>query len=562
MKNRIVIAEYMSTGFNFVADIISRGYEPVLLECKIPNDHHLIDHTLEVRESLKARLPKDITVIPFNEDYNVILEQVRAVDPILIIPGNDFGVPYSCRLSADLGLLGNPVDRIPYMTRKDMMHQALKEHGLRYIRGKNVTSEEEALAWYEELDVQSVVVKRVVGLASTGVYLCNNKEDMLRVVRREFAFSLENTGKIEPLLIQEMINGSEFIVNTVSCQGRHRMVSLWEYEKMRLPSGTNAYIATNTINRLGIGHSRLISYAFDVADAIGVQYGAVHGEFMVDEKGPVLIEVNCRPIGLNLDRKYLERLFGHHETDCILDSYLDPHRFQEDARRPYRPLSTGTIKNFVLPKDMTTESAPIISICRSLKSYYSASFPHLGRTSRLHATTDLFSSVGTVYLQHADPMVVQADRELLHNLEINYPDLLFQNSSGLPTPEHVKRNIQDVIAMLNNVSNTLVFTDSDEPIPGVVSVREDQIKNAYDSYEFGILDLSKPESFGDLEIVIRQIYEFTDKIRVGGYIIIPESTYCHIPYGMEGMEILLQIAGLTIEAPRTDLKHTLIASVG
>lgn len=561
MKNRIVIAEYTSTGFNFVDDIISRGYEPVLLECKMHNDTHLVDHTLEVRRALKARLSKDITVIPFNEDYNVILEQVRAVNPILIIPGGDFGVPYSCRLSADLGLIGNPVDRIPYMTRKDMMQQTLKDHGLRYIRGKNVTSEEEALAWYEELDVQAVVVKRVVGMGSIGVYLCNNKEDMLRVVRREFALSLEYTGKIEPILIQEKINGTEFIVNTVSCQGRHRMVSLWEYEKMQLPSGTNGYIAAKTISRLDVGHSRLISYAFDVADAIGVQYGAIHGEFMVDEKGPVLVEVNCRPMGANMDRKYLERLFGHHETDCILDSYLDPHRFMDDTRRPYRPLNVGAMKFFVLPKDVEAQSTPILSLCCRLKSYYNASFPHLGRTSHLHATTDLYSSLDTVYLQHADPMVVQADREFLHKIEMHYPDLLFQNSSGLPAPEYVDRNIEDVIAMLNNVSNTLVFTDSDEPIPGVASVLGDQIKNAYDSYEYGILDLSKPETFADLEIVIRQIYEFTDKIRVGGHIIIPESTYCHIPHGMEGMEILLRIVGLTIESPRTDLKRTLIASI-
>ena len=91
-------------------------------------------------------------------------------------------------------------------------------------------------------------------------------------------------------------------------------------------------------------------------------------------------------------------------------------------------------------------------------------------------------------------------------------------------------------------------------------IGEKELKTAYDSYEQGILDLSRPETFADLEIVIQQIYEFADKIREGGRIIIPESTYCNLPYGMDGMEILLRVTGLRIESPRADLKNVLIAT--
>ena len=92
-------------------------------------------------------------------------------------------------------------------------------------------------------------------------------------------------------------------------------------------------------------------------------------------------------------------------------------------------------------------------------------------------------------------------------------------------------------------------------------ISKKELRSAYDSYEQGILYLSKPETFADLEIVIQQIYEFADKIREGGRIIIPESTYRNLPYGIEGMEILLRITGLRIEAPRADLKNVLIASI-
>ena len=43
---------------------------------------------------------------------------------------------------------------------------------------------------------------------------------------------------------------------------------------------------------------------------------------------------------------------------------------------------------------------------------------------------------------------------------------------------------------------------------------------------------------------------------------IPESTYCNLPYGMQGMEILLKVAGLNIELPVYEMASLLTASVG
>lgn len=124
----------------------------------------------------------------------------------------------------------------------------------------------------------------------------------------------------------------------------------------------------------------------------------------------------------------------------------------------------------------------------------------------LTRTKDLETSGGSLYLVHENEQVVIDECQLLHKIEMNYPALIFQDMS---------------------------------------------------SYEQGLLDLSNPQTFCDLEIVFRQIYEFAAKIREGGRLIIPESTYCNIPYGMEGMEILLKIAGLQIECPLADMGNLL-----
>lgn len=108
------------------------------------------------------------------------------------------------------------------------------------------------------------------------------------------------------LLIQERINGDEYVVNTVSCGGVHRITLIWKYNKIKTSEGGHIYDSFESINELDLGEAKLVEYAYDVADALGIQYGPVHGEYMIDENGPVLIEVNCRPCGANMDADFLD----------------------------------------------------------------------------------------------------------------------------------------------------------------------------------------------------------------------------------------------------------------
>lgn len=561
MKRNIVICEYISTGVNYIDDAIARGYEPVLLEAAIvgtPEEQRLFR---ALRDPIKARLKGRYKIIPEDSDYDKVLAQVKELDPVLVIAGNEFGVPLATRLGEDLGLPGNPVSRLRAMTEKDSMHQALKDHGLRSIRGKVVTSEEEAVEYYRELGKEDVVVKRVRGAGTQGVYICSGYDEMLRAVRESFSNNVCEGGEAVAIMIQERIMGTEYIVNTVSCAGRHRVVSVWKYDKLKLANGTNAYNNAVAVPRLEVGHSELIRYACEVASAIGIQYGPVHGEYMVDENGPVLIEVNCRPMGGSMQRKFVEGIFGQHETDSALDSYIDPEKFEEESHKPYRVRKYGAMKFFIIPEDTEVDSAPVLQIATHLRSYYTASFDQIGRATTLYETRNLETAGGTVFLQHEDEQVLREDCELLHLLEMKYPRILFQGLNGAKGDAKTERDIPAVMAAANCRGATLVFSDTLTSLEGATVVDSDGLADAYDSYEQGILDLSGPGSFADLESAIQQIYLFASKIRKGGRILVPESTYCNLPYGMEGMEILLKVAGLRIELPVYDMVSLLTASV-
>ena len=221
------------------------------------------------------------------------------------------------------------------------------------------------------------------------------------------AYGDENT----ELLVQERINGEEYIVNTTSCEGIPRLISMWKYEKVKTGEGAIIYDTVKSVRNLNLGEAEMIEYAYDVVQAIGIEYDPVHGEFMMDEKGPVLIEVNCRPSGLSMKTEYLDMVFGQHDTDSILDSYLNPERFKEQRNQIYRPPGNGTVKLFIAPEDILAKSVPIMSITPNLKSYYDSTLHKINETELFVKTEDLNTTCGVVFLANEDSNVVNEDVE-------------------------------------------------------------------------------------------------------------------------------------------------------
>ena len=92
-----------------------------------------------------------------------------------------------------------------------------------------MTNEEDAIAFFRELDNEFVVVKPARGAGSQGVYMCCGEEEMLEGVRRHFKQCIDH-GNEPSVLIQERIDGEEYVVNTVSCNGEHRVVTVGKYD--------------------------------------------------------------------------------------------------------------------------------------------------------------------------------------------------------------------------------------------------------------------------------------------------------------------------------------------
>ena len=253
-------------------------------------------HIQEEYESI----PYEFDMVYEQDSFEETLKKVKKFNPLLIIPASEAGVRLATKLSHELGLVGNSIENLDAMTLKHEMHNRLAQKGIRSIKGKIVHSLAEVLDFYDSESLKEVVLKPIYSAASANVRICLNRDEVIQSAKLLLDDYNVYGDNISEILIQERIKGVEYIVNTVSRDGVPCVTTVWKYNKIKTSEGANVYDSIETVNELNLGEAELIEYAYEVIDALGIKYGPVHGEYMMDKDGPVLIEVNCRPMGADL----------------------------------------------------------------------------------------------------------------------------------------------------------------------------------------------------------------------------------------------------------------------
>ena len=566
MRN-IIIAECVSTGTNFIEDIINRGHNPIVLHLKPVDTEDGIQGEQYVFKEYET-IPYDFDMIYEKDTFEETLEEVRKYDPLLILPGSERGVILASKLSHELGLLCNPIENLDALTFKDKMQEKIAEAGLRSIKGKRVTSLEEALEFYDCEGLKEVVVKPVYSASSVSVRICLDRDELIRSVN-EVLHNYNGFGEIiEEIVVQERIDGDEYFINTVSHDGFHRVTSIWKYNKIKTSEGAIIYDSVNTVNELSLGEAQMVEYAYDVADALGVKYGPIHGEYMIDEKGPILIEVNCRPSGGSMPAPYLERISGQHETDSILDSYLKPEHFFEEYAKRYRLYAQGIVKYFIAPRDLLARSSAMATISENLKSYYSTSFKNLDvlffKEDRVfRKTKDLHSAAGYVFLAHEDELTIKKELEFLRTVEKHAFSLVLSEDfyeSQLKDDKIYVEEIRPLIEVASKYGTGLLVTDQFIEECPMLQTAYGKIDNIRGNFDFILINLNKNFIYLRGSEQVKIILDIFSRVKAGGIIMIPKNTYDLLIGGRKGMEALLKVLDYRIELPSSGVKEIIFAS--
>lgn len=122
-------------------------------------------------------------------------------------------------------------------------------------------------------------------------------------------------------LIQEFASGTEYAVDIVSKNGEHKVAALWCYDKRAWNDAPFVYFATELVDAQSEAGKAVCEYAMKTLDALGVKWGMSHNEFIVDNKGPRLVEVNCRQHNTDF-APLTTACIGYNALDMLLSSYL------------------------------------------------------------------------------------------------------------------------------------------------------------------------------------------------------------------------------------------------
>lgn len=565
MRN-IMIVDCRSTGKNFIGDIITRGYNPVVLHLKNADTeagHEWGENILKGYETI----PYDFDMIYESDTFEETLEQVKKFDPLLILPGNERGVRLASKLTHELGLLGNSIEDLDALTYKNEMHNRLAQNGIRSIKGKVVNSIEDAIDFYDSEGLKEVVLKPIYGAGSTSVRICLNRDEFLESAKFLFNNLMNEYGEeLSELLIQERINGVEYIVNTVSREGIPSITTIWKYNKVKTSYGANVYDSCETVNELNIGEAELIEYVYKVLKVLGVKYGPVHGEYMIDDKGPVLIEVNCRPMGLNMPAEFLDKISGQHETDTILDAYLKPKIFDERLKKKYGLYAYGNIKSFRVPNDMFASSSPMVLMFNKLKAFHSTSLTEIKFTKRFYSkTVDIDTSGGTVFLVHKNKFEVDKTLEFLRTVENNAFSLILSHHdlpvNTLKDDETYLNDIYPIIKWSYDYTTSCLFiTDQFVEDINILQIGFNEIDELKGSFDYIILNLNK-SLYNKSEVEkVNILLNIFLKLKTGGMINISKSTYELLASGRKGVEVLLKLLDYNIDVPPYYIQQLIIAS--
>lgn len=347
-------------------------------------------------------------------------------DILAVIAGSDVGVELAERLSEKVKMsTTNGTELLFQRIDKAAMQDQLRSCGIPATEQIKSGKLDELVDWATKRNQWPVVAKPAGGVGSEGIYFCRSIVDIEKAHR-------EIIGKVNPkgitndaVALQEFLHGDEYIVDTISSNGKHICVAIWTQGKRRdLPWNPTSIVTTHNMlmDPAGDIQDQLVDYTFKMLDAVGFKHGPSHNEIMFTERGPILIEINARMHGVQ-GPKVIELATGTNKAEYACDVFVggstmfqslcqqSSDRFQYPVNKqcsqlvlccPFSGYYTACLKERI-------ESLKLLSVVEVLTSKAPGDFQP--------QSIDLPTSPGTVLMLHESMEQLEADMRKLRAAE-------------------------------------------------------------------------------------------------------------------------------------------------
>jgi carbamoylphosphate synthase large subunit len=385
-SGRLLAAEFRRRGFG-VVHVRSHEYTAPVVLHSFHREDYLFDIPATAAE-LQARILQDHGVH-------------------FIIAGAECGVERADLLNEMLNLPGNDVNSWMMRRQKYEMVEAIRRAGLRAPEQIKAADVSEALAFAAGLPQHRVILKPQRSSGSNLVFAAGTATQ----IRDAFTQILSGTTMFgEPnneVCVQEFLEGSEYIINTVSRDGAVVVTDMWEYHFADRNGVPFLYDRTELLPSDHPRAGELEHYTTRVLDALGIRWGPAHCEVMLTHAGPTVVEVGARLAGAAFPR--YAHAAGELSQVCVtVDAYTDSAAFA--AARSYRRAHDRTchVVSLISPTNGVFFGHSRLSEIEQRRSFFAADF-WLQDGDPVYPTVDVATAPGIIALIHTDPTVLMED---------------------------------------------------------------------------------------------------------------------------------------------------------
>lgn len=363
--------------------------------------------------------PDDFDAVHFYDgDFAKLLDIVGGYDPVCIVAGNERGVELTAALVETLmPESGNVPGSALAQRDKGEMARALNRNGVPGPETISTADPAQVANWIQAngLTGKRLIVKPPKSAGTDNVHLVEPGGDWRqhfdKILGTVNGFDITN----DTVIVQEYLQGPEYIVDLYSVDGRHGTVDTCVYTKHDRGSRIGIY---DTADFLPPGHpdvAVLADYVSRAANAVGIRNGSTHAEVIMTQEGPRLVELAARYSGscmmlsglLATGDNQIERTVRH-----ALDSTFTPSfQFIRKVRTVWLCNDHGG----------PVRDMQVLESISALATVDSMSIPPDG--TWMPMTNDVTTSLGWI-IQGAHSMdAIEADYRAVRELERKWNDL-------------------------------------------------------------------------------------------------------------------------------------------
>lgn len=403
---RIAIVDGFSSGKFIAKGLYEKGCELIHISSSDELDSYYYN-------GFEYHIYIDSTV---HEDMDKTIEFISKFEAECVIAGTESGVTLADYINKRLQLTySNSIEDISSRRNKYDMIEKVRSAGLNAVDQIKISNWQESNKWLKDR-AYPIVLKPLESAGSDGVFICKDEDE----VRNAFELISKKKNKLnlinDEVLLQDFLEGCEYVVNFVSLDGKFVTTEVVKYHKRKLESGNIVYDIDEIIDSDSEEFEGLVEYTDRVCTALGIINGPSHAEVMITKNGPYLVEIAARSDGI-LRPDVASETTGLGQLAATVLSLTEPERFLDIARQPPYKL-----KNFsfnvclICPRTGVFDDHEIKNKARELVSFQRIEL-YVNSGSTASQTKDVFSQPGTIYLVSASKDQLWEDYKKIRTLE-------------------------------------------------------------------------------------------------------------------------------------------------